>query len=108
MGTEFPKPWLLLLILSLAALAGCATYLPEPDALMAGGDEGRLADLKAGRSLYVHKCSGCHSLIPVDRFDDDRWTSEVAEMVKLNKVRLSGEDQARLLRYLTTASHRPR
>jgi hypothetical protein len=44
----------------------------------------------------------------VDGFDEARWASEVSEMVKLNKVRLSGEDQARLLRYLTTASHRPR
>ncbi|HLY12095.1 MAG TPA: hypothetical protein VKW04_22525 [Planctomycetota bacterium] len=96
------------LILALAALAGCATYVPEPDALMAGGDEGRLADLRAGRQLYVHKCGGCHSLIPVDRFDGARWAAEVEEMQRLKKVRLSSDDQARLLLYLSAAHDRPR
>ena len=95
-------------ILALGALAGCATYVPEPDALMAGGDEGRLADLRAGRRLYVDKCAGCHSLIPVDRFDAARWTAEVEEMQKLKKVRLSPDDQARLLQYLGAASERAR
>ena len=75
---------------------------------MAGGDEGRLSDLRGGRELYINKCSGCHSLIPVDRFDDARWTAEVDEMLKLKKVRLSVEDRDQLLRYLTTANDRPR
>jgi hypothetical protein len=96
------------LVLALGALAGCATYVPEPDALMAGGDEGRLADLRVGRQLYVNKCSGCHSLVPVDRFDAARWTAEVEEMQKLKKVRLAPDDQARLLQYLSAASERAR
>lgn len=75
---------------------------------MAGGDEARLADLRAGRDLYVNKCSGCHSLIPVDRFDDARWTAEVDEMMKLKKVRLSADERDTLVRYLTTANDRPR
>src|SRR5437762_879648 len=102
------KTRIAVLTLALAALAGCATWIPEPDALMAGGDERRLSDLRLGRELYISKCSGCHALIPVDRFDDARWTAEVEEMVKLKKVRLSGDDQAQLLRYLTTADDRPR
>lgn len=101
-------PRILTLVLVLAALAGCATYVPEPDALMAGGDDGRLADLKAGRQLYINKCGGCHSLMPVDRFDAARWTAEVEEMTTLKKVRLSPDDQAKLLLYLTTAPSRPR
>ena len=72
---------------------------------MAGGDEGRLSDLRGGRELYINKCSGCHSLIPVDRFDDARWTAEVDEMLKLKKVRLSAGDRDQLLRYLTTANN---
>jgi hypothetical protein len=76
--------------------------------MMAGGDEGRLSDLRGGRELYINKCSGCHSLIPVDRFDDARWTAEVDEMLKLKKVRLSAGDREQLLRYLTTANDRPR
>jgi hypothetical protein len=94
-------------LLALAALAGCAVYLPEPDAMMAGGDEVRLSDLRAGRQLYINKCSGCHALIPVDKFDDAKWTAEVEEMVRLKKVKLSVEDRNQILLYLTTANDRP-
>ncbi len=74
---------------------------------MAGGDEARLTELRDGRRLYINKCSGCHSLIPVDRFDDAKWTAEVDEMIKLSKVRLTKEDRDLILRYLTTANDRP-
>ena len=75
---------------------------------MSGGDEDRLADLRSGRELYINKCSGCHALFAVDRFDDQHWTSEVEEMIRLNKVRLGADQRAQLLRYLTTANDRPR
>lgn len=74
---------------------------------MAGGDEARLENLRAGRDLYINKCSGCHSLIPVDKFDDAKWTAEVDEMVKSSKVRLTADDRSRILAYLTTANDRP-
>jgi mono/diheme cytochrome c family protein len=93
-----------ILVLTLAALAGCAVYVPEPDALMAGGDLERLPDLRAGRALYLSKCSGCHSLIPVDRYDARRWESEVDEMFRLKKVRMSADERGGLLRYLSAAS----
>jgi len=75
---------------------------------MAGGDEDRLSELRAGRDLYVNKCSGCHALIPVDRFGDDRWRAEVDEMLNLKKIRLTPGDRDRLLGYLTTANDRRR
>ena len=96
----------ILLVLTLAALAGCAAYVPMPDALMAGGDDARLEDLKSGRSLYINKCSGCHALVPVDRYDDAKWVSEVDEMFKAKKVKMSTGDRDLLLRYLTTANGR--
>jgi len=95
-----------ILVLALAALAGCAVYLPVPDMMMAGGDDARLGDLRSGRELYINKCSGCHALIPVDKYDDARWASEVDEMFKAKKVKMSNEDRERLLRYLTTANGR--
>ena len=93
-------------VLTLLALAGCAVYLPEPDNRMAGGSEERLKDLRAGRALYVNKCSGCHSLISVDRFDDRKWEEEVGEMLRQKKIRLSPQDHDLLLLYLSTASGR--
>ena len=95
-----------ILVLALAALAGCAVYLPVPDMMMAGGDDARLGDLRSGRELYINKCSGCHALIPVDKYDDARWVSEVDGMFKAKKVKMSNEDRERLLRYLTTANGR--
>jgi hypothetical protein len=93
-----------LLVLTLGALAGCTVYVPEPDALMAGGDEDRLPDLRAGRASYINKCSGCHALLPVDRYDAGRWESEVDEMFRLKKVRMSADERSQLLRYLSAAS----
>ncbi len=95
-----------ILVLALAALAGCAINIPEPDRMMAGNDEARLSDLKAGRELYINKCSGCHALHPVDQFDDARWTAEVDEMFKAKKVKMSNAERDQLLRYLTTANGR--
>ena len=95
-----------ILALALAALAGCMANLPVPDALMADGDDARLSDLRAGRELYINKCSGCHALKSVDLYDDQTWTSEVLEMVAKKKVRLTDADRAQLLRYLTTANGR--
>jgi hypothetical protein len=98
------KSRFLVLLLALAALAGCVVYLPEPDALMAGGDDARLGDLREGRQLYINKCSGCHSLFPVDKYDGARWTAEVDEMLQLKKVKLTVEDRNKILGYLTAAN----
>jgi hypothetical protein len=87
-------------------LAGCGAYLPVPDAQMAGGDDARLADLRAGRELYINKCSGCHALKSVDLHDGATWTAEVQEMLAKKKVRLTETDRDQLLRYLATASGR--
>lgn len=95
------------LALVLTAAAGCAAaFVPVPDAMMAGNDDGRLVDLRQGRDLYINKCSGCHSLLSVDQYDDAKWVSEVHEMVRLKKVRLTPADRDQILLYLTTANGR--
>lgn len=97
-----------MLVLALAGLAaGCTVNIPVPDAQMAEGDEGRLAGLRAGREIYINKCSGCHALHAVDAFDDARWAAEITEMTANRKVRLSEEERQLLLRYLSTANARP-
>ena len=96
-----------ILALALAAAAGCAVaVIPVPDAMMAGNDDARLGDLRQGRDLYINKCSGCHALFSVDQYDDAKWISEVEEMTRLKKVRLSPADRDHLLLYLTTANGR--
>lgn len=89
--------------LPLLFLLGCMV-IPEPTPQMAGGDEAVLRRLREGRSLYVNKCSGCHSLMAPNRYSDARWREEVDEMVELGKVKLRDADRERLLLYLTTAN----
>ena len=95
-----------LLAVLLLGVAGCVAYVPVPTPMMAGGDESRLAELHAGRELYVNKCSGCHALLDVDKHSDREWTSEVGEMLRLKKVRLSDAERDRLILYLTTMNGR--
>lgn len=94
-----------LLVLGLG-LAGCVANIPLPTSMMAGGDETRLADLGAGRDLYIAKCAGCHRLYDVERYSDRQWITQVDEMAALKKVRLTDEDRRRLVLYLTTANGR--
>ncbi len=95
-----------LLAVLILGLAGCVANVPVPTPLMAGGDEARLSDLRAGRELYVNKCSGCHALRDVDRHTDREWTSEVHEMLRLKKVKLADAERDRLILYLTTVNGR--
>lgn len=90
----------------LLALASCAVYAPEPLPEDAGGDPAVLAELREGRSLYVAKCSGCHSLHAVEEFGDRDWRASVQEMIDLKKVRLLDQQRLRLERYLTTLNRR--
>ena len=95
-----------LLAVLLLGAAGCVANVPVPTVLMAGGDEVRLSELQAGRELYVNKCSGCHALLDVDKHSDREWSSEVHEMLRLKKVKLSDAERDRLILYLTTVNGR--
>lgn len=91
---------------AIALLAACAVaHVPEPTALNtpAGSDLGRL---RAGRSLYVNRCSGCHRLHDVEEYSDPDWGRHVQEMIHLAKVKLEEGERQRLLFYLTTLNGR--
>jgi hypothetical protein len=77
--------------------------VPEPTAEAADGNASRLDLLQAGYGLYRNKCSGCHALLPVERYSMEEWESQVEEMVRLKKVRLGLEERGQLLGYLSWA-----
>lgn len=94
-------------ILSLAAgLCGCVVHVPEPTLEMARGDPSVLAALEGGYETYRDKCSGCHALYPVERYNDDEWACKVDKMVRLNKVRFEPGQRERLLEYLSQSVER--
>ena len=101
------KAALFLVAAGLLALVACAVNVPEPTPLDAGGSESTLSDLRAGRTLYVNKCSGCHSLFSVERFSDGEWRMHVREMVdEKKKVKLEAGERERLELYLTRLNAR--
>jgi hypothetical protein len=100
------KSWFVWLGGSLLSLVGCMANVPLPTEEMAGGDRARLDELRGGRELYLSKCSGCHALFDADRFTAGRWTTEVQEMIRLKKVKLTDAEKDRLLLYLTAVAGR--
>ncbi len=94
-------------LLAALAVAGCvAANVPPPTLEMAGGRAATLDSLQRGRTLYVNKCSGCHSLHSVEDYADAEWEYHVEEMVALGKVKLDSAEQSLILLYLGTANGR--
>jgi hypothetical protein len=93
-------------IVLLLAVAGCMAHVPPPTQEMAGGDPSRLAELREGRELYLAKCGGCHRLYDVESHSGKEWKEQVEEMLSQKKVKLTRDEAARLILYLTTANGR--
>jgi hypothetical protein len=96
----------ILLLLSLG-FAACAATIPPPHPTAA--DEGRarirwpgttLATLQQGRSLFVERCAGCHSLPSPSAHSAADWPGLLGEMA--DKARLEGPDREAVLQYLVT------
>jgi hypothetical protein len=97
-------------LVAAAAVAGCASRIPEPnaaDAVRAAKDwpGTTVSDLHRGKQQYVQRCSGCHGLIDPHRFEAGRWPGFVKEMS--GKLRLSSDELADLTRYLVVAADSP-
>lgn len=99
---------LLSVSLALAALLGaCAPALPQPSADDARAATARyhdvtLAELEAGRSAYVSRCSQCHNLFdPRDR-TAAAWPAIVKDMGA--RGNLDAADLQKIERYVVTMS----
>ncbi|HEU4334572.1 MAG TPA: hypothetical protein VFT32_08780, partial [Candidatus Eisenbacteria bacterium] len=103
------RAWTIPLSAALAATLGaCAAFIPEPDRSDAGGRDAVLAELRQGREVYVEKCGGCHRLYDVDAYGDDEWRGHVRDMVREKLVKVTQEEHAALILYLTALNTKPR
>ncbi|MFA6915449.1 MAG: cytochrome c [Parachlamydiales bacterium] len=71
-----------------------------PIYLMAGQNTGNIRDLK---SLYVQKCSSCHSLSKSNYAKDilpSDWRDTISRMAALKNANISGTDQELIYDYL--------
>ncbi len=95
--------------LAVALLTGCAAVphaTPEDAARAAGSWPGiSVADLEAGRSRYVARCTSCHRARSPARYPPDRWGAHLDKMAE--RARLSPDDRDLILRYLVTLAGRP-
>lgn len=101
---------LALAIWLLSALSACAAS-PIPKPTVADVQRGSrsfpgvtLAELSHGRSLYVERCGGCHTLKPPLELSPERWQAEVSEMRAKNGVKLNDADAQAIVRYLAVAA----
>ncbi|MBN2405062.1 MAG: hypothetical protein JXE06_05725 [Coriobacteriia bacterium] len=92
----------LALALVLSALAGCAATDDETvDPLPNEGEVG--AQILDGEMLVAERCTGCHSLDPVDdaSLDAVGWEAEVERMIEKG-ARLDDDEKAAVIEYLST------
>lgn len=90
-------------------LAGCAggSRIPIPTAKhveIAGrnGQVTTLAALKVGRSLYIGRCGGCHSLKEPSHLTPPEWVEMVEEMV--DNAEINPDQQRAITQYLVALS----
>ena len=91
------------------ALAGCSAALPEPTAthvsrLRANDPSVSLGDLERGRSLYVARCTGCHTLKEPRRFSAEAWVTALEKMEVEEGVKLEATEARDIRRYLVAMS----
>ena len=104
----------LALVAALLALgaggAGCAALAhptPEDAAWAAAHHPGTtLAELQAGRALYVSHCAGCHDLHRPEEFPPERWQALVAEMAA--EAKLGPVEREQVVTFLRATSARLR
>ena len=104
---------ILLSVSSMAGFAACAAGLPSPTNQDASWAAERwpgttLAELEAGRTLYVENCAGCHALKAPDAVPPGQWREEISEMRTKRGVDTSDEDAELMARFLETLATRMR
>ncbi len=94
----------------LAGAVACAAGLRHPTERDARAATSQwpgtaLEDLQRGRSLYVRRCSGCHTLYLPSAYPAEAWPALVDSMSR--KARLSREQQLDITRFVVTLSPAP-
>jgi hypothetical protein len=102
---------LLAVAAALGAQLGCSVMVHPSDVHVAWGaprwPDVTLAELSQGRTEYVDRCAGCHTLVRPETQTPDDWPDLVAEMEDEQGVELSADERRRIVRYLMVAAAIP-
>lgn len=63
------------------------------------------SQIESGRTLYVMKCSGCHTLKQPRAYSAERWPKIMEKMSP--KAKLSREQEEQITRYVSTMLEAP-
>lgn len=93
--------------MTLLCVAGCGAGLPHPDAAQLSRvrehwPDATAAQLAEGRSRYVARCSGCHSLHRPSEYEAGQWEGILERMAP--RARLTPAETESIRRYLATAA----
>ena len=104
------RPLVAVVLVTLAAaivLTGCQTTEqmapPVGPALQSMADRKDIdtAALEHGRRIYLTACARCHSVEPIDRYSEQKWTSILPDMTARSK--LNPQQTSDLREYLFAA-----
>ena len=82
---------------------GCSGSLPHPTANHASLIAQKfpstvLSHLEEGRTLYIQKCSGCHTLRLPSEFSEEKWGTIIQEMKM--EAKLNEDESLKVLHYI--------
>jgi cytochrome c len=102
--TALVRTWLVV-----GVLTGCSAALPAPNAahvarLRPSDPAVNLHDLERGRTLYVERCSACHTLKEPQRYSTDEWVASMRKMEVEEGVVLEPTEARDIERYLVAMS----
>lgn len=88
--------FILLFAAGLIAACGSALYIPSE---LEVTSKANLEELNEGRSIYINKCGGCHTLVLPEKYSDKDWGIWVDKMeVKAN---ITPSEKEKIMKYLT-------
>jgi mono/diheme cytochrome c family protein len=91
----------ILVVLTLAALTGCASLdsaAPPVSVLSAAADPSVLA---TGRALYTGRCAKCHAVEPIHDYSASDWARIIPDMAE--RTKLTPAETAALTAYVKAA-----
>ena len=95
---------------ALSGLAACAGQIPRPTSLQAQWAAQRWPAatpeaLDQGRTIYIAKCSGCHTLRLPSVYAEERWPAILDKMQK--RAKITDEQKEEILHFVLTVKQNP-
>lgn len=86
------------IVISISILIACSSALYMPSKENVAGNA-NIEELRKGRTLYVNKCSSCHTLYLPEKYTKAEWTKWVNRMAP--KAKITDQEKELIQAYLT-------